>query len=129
MGCDFEKKAAVVASVRELFTGRAAQRNTTKHEGPGVEAKLLVAGIALLADKLDGFDLLEPSLGDLKCGECGLKVVERQSAAGGARGASCVFCRLGTVPKPFQKCMLLGQKGRCFERKQVPRVGVRPWGR
>lgn len=129
MGGDFEKEAAVAAGVHKLVAPRPPQRNAAKHEGSSVVAKLLVTGIALLADKLDGLDLLEPSLGDLKCGECGLKVVERQSAAGGARGASCVFCRLGTVPKPFQKCMLLGQKGRCFERKQVPRVGVRPWGR
>src|SRR6516225_3488392 len=37
--------------------------------------------------------------------------------------------RFSTVPKLFQKCMLLGQKGQYFERKQCPRIGVRPWGR
>jgi len=53
----------------------------------------------------------------------------RESVTSEDRRSSPECYRFSTVPKLFQKCMLLGQKGQYFERKQCPRIGVRPWGR
>jgi hypothetical protein len=43
---------------------RLAERQSTKNEGPGVEGDCLLAIFSLVADHLDGFQLLNGLLGD-----------------------------------------------------------------
>ena len=59
MSSDFEREAAVAPSVNELAARRSAQWNAAEDEGPGIEAEILPAELALLAIEVDGFELLE----------------------------------------------------------------------
>jgi hypothetical protein len=100
VGSDFEREPAVVPRVDELAAGGSAQRNTAEYEGPGVVAKLLPAGIALLADELDGFELLEASSADSNGGRR-MRTGENDTAA----GAVLALAWLSTCREPlFQNC-------------------------
>jgi hypothetical protein len=61
---DFEREAAVAPSVNELSVGRPTQGNAAEDEGSGIETQLLPAEFALLADEVDGFELLEATAAD-----------------------------------------------------------------
>jgi len=47
-----------------LAGGRTAQRDTAKNEGSGVVSKFLLVLITLLADELDGFQMIKPAFGE-----------------------------------------------------------------
>jgi hypothetical protein len=64
VGGDLEEEVAVSASVNDLIGGRLAQRQPTKYEGAGVVGDCLLAIFSLVADHLDGFELLDGLLGD-----------------------------------------------------------------
>ena len=57
-------EAAVAPSVNEFAAGRSAQGNAAEDEGPGIEAQVLPAELALLANEVDGFELLEATDAD-----------------------------------------------------------------
>ena len=59
MSGDFERKSAVTPCVNELAARRPAQGNAAEDEGPGIETQVLPAELALLADEMDSFELLE----------------------------------------------------------------------
>jgi hypothetical protein len=59
MSRDFEREAAVTPCVNELAARRPAQGNAAEDEGPGIETQVLPAELALLADEMDSFELLE----------------------------------------------------------------------
>ena len=64
MSRDFEREAAVTPCVNELAAGRPAQGNAAEDEGPGIETQVLPAELALLADEMDSFELLEAAASD-----------------------------------------------------------------
>jgi hypothetical protein len=64
MSRDFEREAAVTSSVNELAAVRPAQGNAAEAEEPGIETQVLPAGLALLADEVDGFELPEAAASD-----------------------------------------------------------------
>ena len=64
MSRDFEREAPVVPSVNELAARRPAQGNAAEDEGSGIEAQILPAERALLANEVDGFELFEATAAD-----------------------------------------------------------------
>ena len=64
MSGDFERKSAVTPCVNELAARRPAQGNAAEDEGPGIETQVLSAELAVLADEMDGFELLEAAASD-----------------------------------------------------------------
>ena len=64
MGGDLEEEVAVSAGINDLVGGRPPQRQPTKYEGAGVVSNCLLAIFSLLADHLDGFELLDGLLGN-----------------------------------------------------------------
>jgi len=64
MSRDFEREAAVTPCVNELAARRPAQGDAAEDEGPGIEAQVLPAELALLADEMDSFELLEAAARD-----------------------------------------------------------------
>jgi hypothetical protein len=63
MSRDFEREPAVTPSVNDLAVGRPAQGNAAEDEGPGIEAQVLPAELALLANEMS-FQLPEAAPGD-----------------------------------------------------------------
>jgi hypothetical protein len=70
MRCDVQEELATVACVHQLGLRRSPQRESAKHEGPGVEGKRLLTILSLFANKLDGIELFESTIRDLENG-CG----------------------------------------------------------
>jgi hypothetical protein len=64
VGGELKEEVDVSASVNDLVGCRLAERQSTKNEGPGVEGDCLLAIFSLVADHLDGFQLLNGLLGD-----------------------------------------------------------------
>ena len=65
---DVQEKMATVACVHQLGLWRSPQREPAKHEGPGVEGQRLLTILSLLANKVDGIELLESTFGDAENG-------------------------------------------------------------
>jgi hypothetical protein len=61
---DFEKESAITPSVNESSARRSAQGNAAEDEGPGIKAQVLPAELALLANEVNSFQLLEAAPGD-----------------------------------------------------------------
>ena len=59
MSRDFKREATVTPCVNELAARRPAQGNAAEDEGPGIEAKVLPAELALLANEVNSFELRE----------------------------------------------------------------------
>jgi hypothetical protein len=64
MSRDFKREATVTPCVNELAARRPAQGNAAEDEGPGIETQVLPAELALLADEMDSFELLEAAASD-----------------------------------------------------------------
>jgi hypothetical protein len=64
MSRDFEREAAVTPCVNELAARRPAQGNAAEDEGPGIEAQVLPAELALLANEVNSFQLREAAARD-----------------------------------------------------------------
>ena len=64
MGGNLQGEPPIPSSVNELVRGRPAQGDTAEDEGAGVKTQRLLAGLALVADKLDHIELLQPTLTD-----------------------------------------------------------------
>ena len=64
MGGDLEEEGAVPASVNYLASGGFPERQSTKHEGAGMEGDRLPTILPMLADHLDGLKFLDGLLGD-----------------------------------------------------------------
>jgi hypothetical protein len=64
MSHDFERERAVTPCVNELPAGRPAQGNAAEDEGPGIEAQLLSAELALLTNEMNSSQLPEATATD-----------------------------------------------------------------
>ncbi len=71
MRCDLKEELAIPSHVRQLTAFGAAQRKPAEDKWPGMEGEFLFPSVALLADKLDGFELVEPPFGYGDAGKTG----------------------------------------------------------
>jgi len=71
MGGDFRAEIALAPRVDELVFGWLAQGEAAQNKRPSIVADLLRATLSLVADELNGFQLLERPLGDADMREQG----------------------------------------------------------
>ena len=89
-----------------------------------MEGKFLLTALPLLADKADRVELLEVPFADPQVWQYG---VHGSEAGFGSAKSVCLAARLhGGVPEVFQNWVMLRSKGFYSERKQRPRIDVRP---
>ena len=122
---DVKEEFAVSPAMDLLGVGWPAKRQTAENKRTRVEPKFLLAVRPLLADKADRVKLLEVPLAD----------PDGRQYRG--RGTETEFCitksvvlgtgvHAGSVPEVFQNSIMSRQKGFYSERKQRPRVDVKP---
>jgi hypothetical protein len=59
MSDNLQKKAAIAPRVQKLTLWWATKRDAAEHEGSSIVGKVLLSRVALLADKLNGFEVPE----------------------------------------------------------------------
>ena len=64
MGGNLQGEPAIPSGVNPLVGGRPPQGDTAEDEGPGVKTQALPAELALLADEMGSFELLEAEASD-----------------------------------------------------------------
>ena len=64
MGGNLQKEPAVPSSMNQLVGRRPPQGDTAEDEGSGAKTQVLPAELALLADEMDRFELLEAAASD-----------------------------------------------------------------
>ena len=89
-----------------------------------MEPKYLLAVRPLLADKADRVELLEVPFADSKVGQYGGHGSE--TGFGTAKSVGLATGLHGGAPEVFQNSVMLKQIGFYSERKQRPRVDVKP---
>ena len=119
------KEVLAVSSAMDLLSsGWAPERQTTKNKRPRVESKLLLAVGSLLADKANRVELLELPLANPDGRQYGGHGSETGFGTAKRVGLAAGLCR--GVPEVFQNWVMLRSKGFYSERKQRPRVDVKP---
>jgi len=121
---DVKEKLAVAPTMDLLSGGRPAQRQAAQNKRMRVESKLLLAVLPLLADKADRVELPEVPFADSKVGQYGGHGSE--TGFGTAKSVSLAAGLYRGVPEVFQNWVMLGSKGFYSERKQRPRIDVKP---
>jgi len=61
---DLKEELSIASRVKQLVSRGPAERETAEHKRAGVVSQFLLPILALLADHLDGFQLLDGLLGD-----------------------------------------------------------------
>jgi hypothetical protein len=64
MGDNLQEEVAILTAMNQLASGWSAQWKATKYEGARVISDYLLSMFPLLADHLDGLQLLDSLLGD-----------------------------------------------------------------
>ena len=92
MSRDLEKVLSVPSRMSQLAGLWTPEREAAEDKRPGVEGEFLFPGVALLASKLDGFQLSKPPLGH---GNAGKTLAD----CGGNRGQKSVSVRVSVNPE------------------------------
>ena len=115
---------AVTPTMDLLGGGWPAKRQTAEDKRTSVESKFLLAVLSLLADKADRVELLDVPFADSKVGQYGGHGSE--TGFGTAKSVSLAAGLYRGVPEVFQNWVILRSKGFYSERKQRPRIDVKP---
>ena len=61
---DLKEELSIASRVKQLVSGRPAERETAEHKRAGVKRELLLAAFAVFPDELYGFHLFQSALAD-----------------------------------------------------------------
>jgi len=119
-----KEEFAVSPAMDLLSGGWPTKRQAAQNKRTRVEPKFLLAVLPLLADKADRVKLLEVPLADPDGRQYGGHGSE--TGFGTAKSVGLAIGLHGGVPEVFQNSLMLRQMGFYSERKQRPRVDVKP---
>jgi hypothetical protein len=125
MADDLKEKFPVTPGVRYLIRRRAAEWKAAEDERSGIEGEILFALPTLLPDKHDGLDSFDTPPRNFDSRQGGLYRAEAW-LWGSKASILRTSVQGGGVPEVFQKSAILTGKGFYFERKQRPRMDVKP---